>query len=111
MCRHIESAIRRSGSRSCSDEYGSKDLTFHVYFRPDEIPPELFLGHSHKITRSAARETFRLTTSRETVDRVGVDWANSTTCHGNYLDGNWVRSNPNCEEHIVYGPTPVPWTG
>ena len=91
------------GQPMTSDEYGSTYFTFNVFFRPDEVSPRLretlALG---KIRRAALEEFFQLTTSRERVHQTVIDSANSALCDGNYVDGNWTRTNPKCEDRIVY---------
>ena len=91
------------GQPMASDEYGNTYFTFRVYFRPDEIGPELRLAlSSGKIGRTAAAEFFALTTSRGSIQEVLVDEANSSFCDGNYVDGNWVHTNAKCEDGIAY---------
>jgi len=91
------------GRPMVSDEYGNTYFTFSVYFRQDEISPRqreiLALG---KIRRAALEEFFEVTTSRAPTQQIVIDSANSTLCDGNYLDGNWTRTNPTCEDKIVY---------
>jgi hypothetical protein len=91
------------GRPMVSDEYGNTYFTFSVYFRQDEISPRLreilALG---KIRRTALEEFFEVTTSRAPTQQIVIDSANSTLCDGNYLDGNWTRTNPKCEDKIVY---------
>ena len=31
-----------------------------------------------------------------------LDEANSTLCDGDYVDGNWMHTNPRCEDTITY---------
>jgi len=91
------------GRPMVSDEYGSTYFTFSVYFRQDEISPRLreilALG---KIRRATLEEFFEVTTSKATAQQIVIDSANSTLCDGNYFDGNWTRTNPKCEDKIVY---------
>jgi hypothetical protein len=91
------------GRPMVSDEYGNTYFTFSVYFRQDEISPRLreilALG---KIRRAALEEFFEVSTSRAPTQQIVIDSANSKLCDGNYLDGNWTRTNPTCEDKIVY---------
>lgn len=92
------------GPSMAPDEIGSRTyFTFDVYFRPDEISPGLRRAlSSGKINRSAAAEFFDLTTARDSIQQVVMDQANSTLCDGDYLDGNWIHTNPSCEDRITY---------
>jgi len=87
-----------------SDEIGSSTyFTFDVYFRPDEISPGILRALSaSKISRSAAAEFFQLTTTTDSIQQVVLDQANSTLCDGGYVDGNWIHTNPRCEDSIAY---------
>lgn len=86
-----------------SDEYGSTYFTFSVYFRLDEISEGLRqVLSSSKISRTAASEYFQHTTSRDAIQELVIDEANSTFCGGNYADGNGVYTNPTCEDRIAY---------
>ena len=98
-----------SGQLMASDEQGNAYFTFSVYFRPDEISPQLrevvALG---KIQRAALAEFFTIATSSELVQHMAIDQANSTRCDGNYFDGDWVRTNPKCEDNIAYRKVAIP---
>jgi hypothetical protein len=86
-----------------SDEYGNTSFTFNVYFQADELGSSLRKGlMSKKVSRMDLSEYFQITASRQSVDQLVVDQANSTFCDGNYLDGNWTRSNSNCQDNIRY---------
>ena len=91
------------GQPLASDEYGNTYFTFSVYFRPDEIGPRLSemvaLG---TVIRADLEEFFQLSTSRESVQQTVIDPANSAFCDGNYVDGNWIRTNPKCGDRVVY---------
>ena len=97
------------GEPMMSDEYGNTYFTFSVYFRPDEIPPRLrdilALG---EIRRTALEEFFRVTTSRGLVQQTVIDSAHSAFCDGNYVDGNWTRVDPRCDDQIAYKPVTSP---
>ena len=87
------------GQSMASDEYGNTYFTFRVYYRPDEISPDLRrAASSGRIGWSASAEFLRLTTSRESIQQVVIDRASSTLCDGSYVDGNWIHTNPKCEE-------------
>jgi hypothetical protein len=92
------------GPSTASDEIGrSNYFTFDVYFRPDEISPGVLRAlSSGKISRSAAAEFFQVTTTRDSIQQNLVDQANSTFCEGTYVDGNWIHTNPRCEDSITY---------
>lgn len=86
-----------------SDEYGSTQFTFSVYFRWDEISPNLREAlSSGKLSHSELSEYFQVTTLRESMQQTVIDEANSTICEGNYVDGNWTHTNPNCQDRIAY---------
>jgi hypothetical protein len=91
------------GQPLASDEYGNTYFTFSVYFRPDEIGSRLremvALG---KVRPADLEEFFQLSTSRESVQQTVIDPANSAFCDGNYVDGNWIRTNPKCVDRVVY---------
>ena len=88
------------GQPVASDEYGNPNFTFSVYFRPDEMSPALRSAISSGKTKGTfAAEFFRVTTSRDSIRHVVVD---STICDGNYVDGNWTRTNPKCEDTMAY---------
>jgi hypothetical protein len=97
------------GEPMASDEYGNNYFTFSVYFRPDEIGPDLrrilSLG---KVNGAAAAEFFQLTTWRDSIQQVAIDEASSTICDGNYVDGNWVHTGSKCEDEIAYTTVEIP---
>jgi hypothetical protein len=86
-----------------SDESGSIYFTFSVYFRTDELDSGLSRAlSSGKLSRTAAAEFFRLTTSRDSVQQTVIDQAHSTFCEGNYVDGNWTHTDPKCNDNVGY---------
>jgi hypothetical protein len=92
-----------------SDEYGNPHFTFNVYFRPDEISPRLRERvASGKIGRAELAEFFDITTSREPVQETVIDETRSSLCDGNYVDGNWIHTNPKCEDNIAYRRVAMP---
>ena len=91
------------GQPMASDEYNNPYFTFSVYFRPTEISPRLRdMLSSGKIRRATVAELFEITTSTDSIQQVVIDEANSTFCDGNYVDGNWIHTNPKCEDRIAY---------
>lgn len=91
------------GQPMTSDEYGNTYFTFSVNFRPDEITPKLReVLSSDEVKRTALTEFLRVTTSRDSAQQVFIDEAHSTFCDGNYVDGNWMQTNPKCEDRIAY---------
>jgi hypothetical protein len=92
-----------------SDEYGNPHFNFSIYFRPDEISPRLReLVASGKVRRAELAEFFDIATSRERVQEIVIDQAKSTLCDGNYFDGNWIHTNPKCEDNIAYRRVAMP---
>jgi hypothetical protein len=91
------------GQPMASDEHGNSYFTFSVYFRPTEMSPRLRnmldLG---KVRRVPLAELFEITTAAGFLQQVVMDEANSTFCDGNYQDGNWIHTNPACEDEIAY---------
>jgi hypothetical protein len=83
------------GQPMASDEHGSSDFTFSVYFRPDELSQEVREALS-------SGKIFRFTTGRDSVQQIVIDQANSALCDGNYVDGNWIHTNPQCEDQVSY---------
>jgi hypothetical protein len=61
-----------------------------------------------KIPRAELAEFFGVTKSRERVQEIVIDQANSALCDGNYVDGNWVRTNTKCEDNIAYRSVAMP---
>lgn len=97
------------GQPLASDEHPNAYFTFSVYFRPDEISPGLReVVAAGKVRRAALVEFFDITTTSEHVQQIVIDHANSTICDGNYLDGNWVRTSPECEDNIAYREVTMP---
>jgi hypothetical protein len=94
-----------------SDEYGSRYFTFGVYFRPDELSPEMRAAISAKkrLGRANAARLLGVASSTESEPRVVIDDANSVFCDGNYnMDGLWVHSDPACQDSVAYKTIMVP---
>ena len=90
------------GQPLASDEYGNPYFTFNVYFRPDEISPRLRERvASGKIGRAELAEFFDIATSREPVQETVIDETRSSLCDGNYVDGNWIHTNPNVRTTLL----------
>jgi hypothetical protein len=91
------------GQPMASDEYNNPYFTFSVYFRPTEISLKLRnVLSSEKIKRATVAELFEITTSTDSIQQVVIDDVNSAFCDGNYVDGNWIHTNPKCEDRIAY---------
>ena len=91
------------GPPMASDEYGNTHYTFNVYFRPEELSPDLQRAlATHALRKSAAARRFDLTTYRSSIRQAVIDQAASAFCDGAYVDGNWTRNNPACADRVVY---------
>jgi hypothetical protein len=99
-----------SGPSMGSDEYGSTRFTFSVYVNPDDLSPAARQAISaRKISRTDTAGFFALTTVQGGLaQQVSVDEQNSTFCAGSYADGLWTRTDPNCEDKVVYKTVAVP---
>jgi hypothetical protein len=85
------------------DEYGNRNSTFKVYFRPEELPAELRKAISTgKVKRAELAAYFNLTISRLPVRAVVVDDSNSSLCGGNYVNGNWIQNDPKCQDKVNF---------
>jgi hypothetical protein len=73
--------------------------TFTVYFRPEEVGAD---GRVEKLRRDEAASFFRVNTFRPTVEQKVVDNEHSHFCEGNYVDGNWTRNDPKCQDQVQY---------
>jgi hypothetical protein len=92
-----------TGTPLASDEYGNRNFTFHVYFAPDELAPDVRQAISNgKRSRSDAVGSFKVSTSRELVRQNVVDEAASHFCAGNFMDGAWINSDANCRDQVYY---------
>jgi hypothetical protein len=86
-----------------SDEYGERNFTFQVYFRPEELPQALRTAISAGKVKGAEVGTyFNVATSRTPVRAAVIDEANSSFCDGNYVDGNWIQQDPKCQDKISF---------
>jgi hypothetical protein len=73
--------------------------TFSVYFRPEELGVD---GRVEKLNRDQAASFFQVSTLRPTVEQKVIDSQHSHFCEGNYVDGNWVRKDPKCQDQLQY---------
>jgi hypothetical protein len=91
------------GPPLASDEYGNTTFSFDVYFRPDELAPDVRQAISNgKPSRSDVAGSFQVSTSREFVQKIVIDEAESHLCPGNYMDGSWTISDANCKDQVHY---------
>ena len=91
------------GQPLASDEYGNTHFTFHVYFRPDELGPEVRNALStRKLGRADTAGYFKVTTSREFVQRVVIDETRSNFCDTILRDGSWTYTDSDCQNRIHY---------
>ncbi len=100
-----------TGQPLASDEYGNRYTTyqFHVYFRPGELTSALRRTLSAgKPNRAELASYFKVTTTRLPVQARVIDWANSSLCEGNYVDGMWMRHNQNCQDNIHFKTVTMP---
>jgi hypothetical protein len=92
-----------------SDEYGNRRSTFSVYFRPEELSAEELAALVRRSApRTDAAGLFKLSTSRIVEERFVIDEGNSTLCEGEYRDGSWVHTQPQCEDHVNFKKVTVP---
>ncbi len=73
--------------------------TFAVYFRPEELGVE---GKIDKMKRDEAASLFQVNTFRPMVEQKVIDKQHSQFCEGNYVDGNWVKKDPKCQDQVQY---------
>jgi hypothetical protein len=89
------------GQPLTSDGYESRNFTFHVYFRLDELTPEVRRALAEKKrNRADLQGYFTVTAFQEPVRRIAIDEAKSHFCDGNLVDGAWTPSDSNCEDEI-----------
>jgi hypothetical protein len=88
---------------------GNRNFTFEVYFRPDELAPDVRQAISNgKRSHSDVAGYFKVITDREAVQKIVIDEAKSHFCAGNLLDGSWNTSDPTCKEQVLYKAISVP---
>jgi hypothetical protein len=77
-----------------SDELANRHFVFSVYFRYDELPPEVQQAASaRKLDRADTAGYFAVNTQRQRVQRVVIDSAQSSFCQGAPSDNITVRVN------------------
>ena len=101
----IEAVYSFSGPVIASGEASPGRDTFSVYFRPEEVRVD---GPAEKLKRDQAASYFQVTTYRGTVAQKVIDKQNSHFCEGNYVDGNWMRKDPKCQDQVQYINQTVP---
>lgn len=91
------------------DEYGSTHFTFSVNMRREDLDPAVIDSVSaHRVNRTVAAESLKLTTYRSLVPQIVIDEANSAFCAGNYVDDLWTQTDRNCEEKVTFKTVAVP---
>jgi len=104
-----EATYSYTGQPLASDEYAGRNFTFSVYFRLDELAPDVQKALAgKKLTRSDAAGYFAVSTYREPVRRVAIDPRQSHFCAGNFVDGAWVHTDPGCRDNIGYTAVTAP---
>ena len=84
-----------------SDGYADRKFTFQVYFRPDELPPQVRRDFTaKKPNRTDFAEYFKVSTVQEPARRIVIDETRSHLCDGNFLDGAWTHTDANCNYEI-----------
>jgi hypothetical protein len=92
-----------TGQPMASDELASRHFALAVYFRPDELAPEVLRAVSaRKPDRTEMAGYFAVNTYREPVRRVVIDSARSSLCPGSYQDGVWTHNDQSCQDDIHY---------
>ena len=105
----FEATYSYTGQPLASDEYHAGRYTFQVYFRPDELAPEVrTVIETGKWKATYLAEYFMLHTDPERVHRVVIDESQSKFCDGNFVDGNWTHTDPACRDQIAYTTTTLP---
>jgi hypothetical protein len=98
-----------TGQPLASDEYGNRNFTFQVYFRPEELPQALrTVLPAGKAQRAELATYFNVTTSRPLVRAAVIDEAHSSFCDGNYMDGNWIQKDPKCQDKVSFKTVTTP---
>jgi hypothetical protein len=101
----LEAKYSYSGVEIASGESVPGRDTFSVYFRPQEVSID---GPADKLKRDQAAAMFRFNTYRPMVEQKVIDKQNSHFCEGSYIDGNWVRTDPKCQDQVQYVTKTVP---
>jgi len=92
-----------------SDEYGATGFTFSVYFRPDDLDPQLreAIGKG-RVKKLDLERYFAVSSERGSAPAVAIDQAHSIFCEGNYRDGDWTRTDPTCHDKVTLKTVTVP---
>jgi hypothetical protein len=99
----FEATYSYTGQRLASDEYPVGRSTFQVYFRPDEVAPDVrTVIETGRRKAQDLTEYFLVNTQAERVQRTVIDQSQSMLCEGNFVDGNWTRTDPACRDRIAY---------
>ena len=89
------------GGPLASDANGGRNFTFHIYFRPDELVPDVRQALTEKKrNRADLAGYFKVNTLQEPVRRIVIDEAKSHFCDGNFVEGMWTHSEANCQDEI-----------
>jgi hypothetical protein len=79
--------------------------TFSVYFHPEEVAAD---GPVENLKRDQAAAMFQVNTYRPMVEQKVVDKQHSHFCEGNYVDGNWMHTDPKCQDQVQFISQAVP---
>jgi len=91
------------GQPLASDEYASRRFTFQVYYRPEELSPEIRQAlAAGKPNRAELARYFAVNSRRELATQHAVDESQSHFCAGNFVDGAWTRSDAQCQDQVSY---------
>jgi hypothetical protein len=101
----IEAQYSYNGLAIASGESIPGRDTFSVYFKPEELVLD---GPADKVKKDQAANLFEVNIYRPLVEQKMIDKARSHYCEGNYVDGNWVRTDPKCQDQIQYTTQTVP---
>lgn len=93
----IEAVYSFAGPVVASGETSPGRDNFSVYFRPEEVGAD-----GTGLKRNQAESFFQVTTSRAMVEQKVVDKQHSKYCDGNYVDGNWVKKDSNCQDQVEF---------
>jgi hypothetical protein len=104
----FEATYSYTGPAMASDEYSGRRFTFSVTFRANELPMFGHSPHAGTSTRSRAADYFVISTSHERVRRVVINSEQSQFCDGDYVDGQWTRTDPGCQDKIIYTVAAMP---
>jgi len=95
----IEATYSFDGAVMGAGESTPGRSTFAVYFRPEEVGVERKVD---KMKRDEAASLFQVNTFRPMVEQKVIDKQHSQFCEGNYVDGNWVKKDPKCQDQVQY---------